>query len=168
MDRITSFAKLSLDLELSFTNESYQERASEPYYVTYVFPEEQSDTYKLQLYYPTYDEKYITAFAITGEYNIMFNIVGRSLQMGFGFMRSIYITKDAIRNIIKHKTYEYTTQVYVQGIRGKPIAYDMIINFIKSKNTLIISSIEVDLPKDRCDKWYEMFINNIAQRKITF
>ena len=169
--RVRAFDDLLLNLSAYFTNDQYQDRASNTNfgYSGFAIHQSISNTYIIKKQYPIYDAQYLNQYAITGEYNLNFNVSAATSKATLHLTTSVYIMKDTLRELSRKKEefITYDVDVYTPHV-GEQVPYVMTLVFKKVKNTLHLASAELALPDTICDEWFNKFVMYNAQRKSQF
>ena len=168
---VKEFQDLSLQCSMSFTNEHYQYRSSNPTRSNCMCIRKLSDKYLLKCVWDYRHQYAIKEFPVTGEWNLEFSIFASTQKITSILGSSVVIEKDNLRNFILTNSFNkkdvdslpifMETEVYLN--MDNDDLYPMKITFKKNRGGLIPMFTEIELPCDLCDKWYELFAKHHYQ-----
>ena len=169
---VTEFKDLSLNCAMTFTNENYQNRSSNPTLRNLMYIKKLPDKYLLKCAWDHRHQYNIREFSVNGECNLDFTFYANCSRLTYYLGASVVIEKDDLRNFISKNSFNkkdvdpiqivMETKVYFYVMDNDDL-YPMKITFKKSRGDLIPMFAEIEVPHDLCDKWYELFAKNHYQ-----
>lgn len=164
---VKNFQDVSFKTSLHFTNDSYQSRASLPICSGTMIAKKIDGIYLLQCQFPYRHQTFIKNFSVTGEHNLDIGITAGSKAFNaFTFVSSVVIEKDNLGDFVSKNSSgkkDINTEPVSLGIQmySMSLINDDLFSgkmvFKKNRNSLIPMRVEIELPCDFCDQWYELF-----------
>jgi hypothetical protein len=155
---VYNFSDLTFICSVSFMNDHYQERASNPSIARTMLVTNSNDNYIMESKFMIHDVKFVNDYAITGEYNISFTIGTQTRICSFSLVASVVVTKNILRHLIDGDGDPVlNTNAYFFNLIDDNDLFPMRIIFKRKRGYLIFSRIEINLPKNLCDDWYKLF-----------
>ena len=169
---VKNFTDLAFSCYINYTNEQYQFRSSNESNIRKMYSVKKDDMYILNCVFDHHYQGFIKDYVVTGEYNFNIYVQCSGKTMNCALLKSIISEKEELKELVNNnKTSKNNSDSEFVELKMKIYTFnadDDILHhasffFKKSRYGLIPARVEISLPCDLCDKWYERFTKNDYQ-----